>query len=69
MLELHKGDVQEAFLHLKGWYWAALETKTWPYHQTMERQTDKWVELYAKRDTHGAGFLKNGPPYGISNIH
>jgi hypothetical protein len=33
--ELQIGDVKEAFLHLKGWYWTALETQVRPCHQTM----------------------------------
>jgi hypothetical protein len=37
--KLAGGNVQEAFRHLKGWYWAALETTSHPCPQTMERQT------------------------------
>ncbi len=39
--KVHKGEVQEAFRHLKGWYRTASETQAKPCHQTMERQTDK----------------------------
>ena len=49
MLELCERKVQEAFRHLKGRYRNTLETQAKPCHQTMECQTDKQVELYAKR--------------------
>jgi hypothetical protein len=55
--ELGKGNVQEAFRHLKGWYRTASEAQAQPCHQTMERQTDKRVELYAEQDTYGAVML------------
>ena len=48
--ELGKGNVQEAFRHLKGWYRTAAEAQARPCLQTMERQTDERVELYAERD-------------------
>ncbi len=44
--ELEKGDVQEAFCLLKGWYQAASETVGRPCPQTMALQTEEWVELY-----------------------
>ena len=47
--ELGAGNVKEAFCHLKGWYRAASETQAAPCPQTMERQTDERVELYARR--------------------
>ena len=47
--KLAKGDVQEAFRHLKGWYPDATETEAWPCKQTMERQTKEREELYEKR--------------------
>ncbi len=40
-----KGDVQEAFCLLKGWYRAASETVACPCPQTMARQTEEQVEL------------------------
>ncbi len=51
--ELAKGDVQEAFCLLKGWYRAASETVARPCPQTMARQTEEWVELYQWRDSPG----------------
>ena len=63
--ELRERKVQEAFRHLKGRYRNALETQAKPCHQTMERQTDEQVELYAKRAAYGAGFPANGTPFVI----
>jgi hypothetical protein len=50
---LAKGDMQEAFRLLMGWYWAALETMARPCPQTMARQMEEWVELYRQRDSPG----------------
>jgi hypothetical protein len=47
--ELAKGDVQEAFHHLKELYQDATETEAWPCKQTMEHQTKEREELYEKR--------------------
>jgi hypothetical protein len=63
--ELGAGNVQEAFRHLKGWYRAASETQAAPCPQTMERQTDKRVELYARRAAYGESFPANGTPFEI----
>ena len=65
--ELGKGNVQEAFWHLKGWYPTASEAQARPCHLTMERQTDERVELYAERDAYGAEFPANGTPFGIDD--
>jgi hypothetical protein len=51
--ELAKGNVHEAFRHLKGWYREASETQAKPCFQTMERQTEERVELYRRRDSPG----------------
>jgi hypothetical protein len=51
--ELEKGDVQEAFRLLKGWYRAALETMACPCPQTMAGQTEERVELYRRQDSSG----------------
>ena len=67
LLELSTGNVQEAFHHLKGWYRTALETQAKPCHQTMERQTNERVELYAERAVYDAGFPVNGTPFTIAN--
>jgi hypothetical protein len=48
--ELGSVNVKEAFRHLKGWYPAASETQAAPCPQTMVRQTDERVALYAKRE-------------------
>ncbi len=65
--KLAKGDVQEAFQHLKGWYWKAAEMQVRPCRQTMERQTDKWEELYVDFSAYSAAFPANGMPYSIGN--
>ncbi len=65
--ELGKGNVQEAFRHLKGWYRTAAEAQARPCHQTMERQTNKRVELYAERDAYGEEFPANGTPFQIDD--
>jgi hypothetical protein len=65
--ELVKGDVKEAFQHLKGWYWKATEMQARLCRQTMERQTDKREELYAGRAAYDTAFPANGMPYAISD--
>ena len=65
--ELEAGNVQEAFLHLKGWYRAASETQLAPCPQMMERQTNERVQLYAKRVAHGEKFPQNGDPFNIGD--
>ncbi len=45
--------MQEAFCHLKGWYWAALEMQTKPCFHTMERQTSERFNVYARRVSPG----------------
>jgi hypothetical protein len=65
--ELAKGDVKEAFRHLKGWYRKATEMQTRPCQQTMQSQTNKQEELYAEQAAYGKAFLANGLPYAISN--
>jgi hypothetical protein len=67
VVELAKGDVKEAFQHLKGWYRKAAEMQARPCRQTMERQTDKREELYLERAAYGAAFPANGVPYAIGN--
>ena len=52
---------------LKGWYRSTSETQARPCHQTMERQTDERVELYAERDACGAEFPENGTPFAIDD--
>jgi hypothetical protein len=49
LTELAKGDVQEAFRNLKGWYQKVMETQTRRCHLTMECQTNKPVPLYTER--------------------
>jgi hypothetical protein len=63
--ELAKGDVQEAFQLLKGWYQKVAETQARPSRQTMEHQTYKREELYGERATYGTAFPANGVPYAI----
>jgi hypothetical protein len=65
--ELAKGDVMEAFRHLKGWYRKATEMQARPCRQTMERQTNKREELYAEWAAYGEAFPANWMPYTIGN--
>ena len=67
---LSKGNVQEAFRHLKGWYQTASENQARPCRQTMERQTNERVELYlyAERAAYGTEFPANGTPFMIANF-
>ncbi len=65
--ELAKGDVKEAFRHLKGGYRKATETQARPCQQMMEHQTNKWEELYAEWAAYSKAFPANGMPYAISN--
>jgi hypothetical protein len=58
--KLAKGNVHEAFRHLKGWYREASETQARPCFQTMERQTLERVKLYQRRNL-------PGPPIVIDN--
>jgi hypothetical protein len=44
--DLAEGNMHKAFCHLKGWYWAALETQARPCFQTMEKQMLERVDLY-----------------------
>jgi hypothetical protein len=67
VLELHKGDVKEAFRNLKGRYRTASEMQTRPCHQTMECQTEEQLELYAERGAYGETFPANGTPFAIGN--
>jgi hypothetical protein len=48
--ELAKGDVQEAFCLLDGWYWVGLETVARPCPQMMAQQMEDQVESYRRRD-------------------
>jgi hypothetical protein len=48
-----RGDVQEAFRYLKGWYQNELDSMARPCPQIMERQTAEQVALYAKMDSPG----------------
>ena len=67
--ELAKGDVQEAFRNLKGWYRKAGEMQARPCRQTMEGQTDKRVALYVERAAHGAEFpAKTGPCSSLATV-
>jgi hypothetical protein len=67
MSKLLKGSIKEAFQHLKGWYQNAAEMQARPYHQMMERQTKKRVELYAEQAVYGEAFPANGTPFAIGN--
>ncbi len=49
--ELARGNVQEAFRRLKGWYWSATDTQARPCFQTMDRQTEERINLYWRRNS------------------
>ncbi len=51
--ELARGNIQDAFCHLRGWYWAALEMQAKPCYHTLEHQTLERVDLYARRESPG----------------
>ena len=57
--ELVKGNVHEAFRHLKGWYRSATEMQTRPCIQTMEKQTMERVNLYRQRNSPGPPLIIN----------
>jgi hypothetical protein len=65
--ELMGGNVQEAFCHLKGWYWATSKMQAKPCHQTLERQTSERVDLYAQRDLPGNPLPINITPVEIND--
>jgi hypothetical protein len=48
--KLAGGNVQEAFHHLKGWYWSATNTQACLCFQTMDWQTAGRINLYRRRD-------------------
>jgi hypothetical protein len=52
-VELAKGDVQEAFCLLKGWYRVVSETVARPCPQTMARQMEDRVESSWRQDSPG----------------
>ncbi len=49
--DLAKGNVHEAFCHLKGWYRAATETQARPCFHTIKRQTVECIDLYQRCDS------------------
>jgi hypothetical protein len=65
--ELARGNVQQAFCYLKGWYRAALETKAKPCYHTLERQTLEWVDIYARRESPGNPLPINVAQVEINN--
>jgi hypothetical protein len=65
--ELARGNVQEAFCHLKGWYRAATEMQAKPCYHTMECQTLKQVDLHARRESPGDPLPINATPVEISD--
>ncbi len=65
--ELVRGSVQEAFCHLKGWYWAASEMQAKLCYHTLECQTLERVNLYAQRESPGNPLPINVTQVEISN--
>ena len=62
-----KGNVQQAFCHLKGWYRAASDMQAKPCRQTMESQTLEQVDLYARRVLPGDPLPINVTPIEINH--
>ncbi len=67
--EVAKGDIKEAFRHLKGWYRKAAETQARPCQQTMEHQTNKREDLCAERAAYGEAFPAMGCPTPLAAIN
>jgi hypothetical protein len=65
--ELARGNVQEAFWCLKGWYRKTLDSMARPCPQRMERQTAEQVALYARRDSPGDPLPINIDPVHIND--
>jgi hypothetical protein len=65
--ELAKGNIKQAFRHLKGWYRKAMEMQARPCRQRMDHQTNEREELYSERAAYGKAFPANGLPYAIGN--
>jgi hypothetical protein len=65
--KLARGDVQEAFRCLMGWYQIASESMACPCPQTMEQQTAERVALYTRRDSPGDPLPVNIDPVPINN--
>jgi hypothetical protein len=66
-IKLAGGDVQEAFRHLKGWYWAATEKQLKPCYHIMDCQTSERVDLYAQRQSPGYPLPILVPPIKIND--
>ncbi len=64
---LAKGNVHEAFLHLKGWYQAATEIRARPCFQTMEKQTAEHVDLYQQCKSPGLPVAVNVVPVDVQD--
>jgi hypothetical protein len=65
--KLARGNIQEAFRHLKGWYRAATETQAKLCYHTMEPQTLERVDLYARRESPGNPLPNNVTPVVIND--
>jgi hypothetical protein len=63
--DLAKGNMHEAFRHLKGWYRAATETQAQPCFQTLEKQTVEHIDLYQQRDSLGLPVAVNATPVDV----
>ena len=50
--KLAKGNVHEAFCHLKGWYWSATDTQARPCYQTMWKSRRWSASSYTGGATH-----------------
>jgi hypothetical protein len=66
-VELTRGNVQEAFCYLKGWYRATLETWAKPCYHTLEHQTLERVDFYARRASPGDPLPINVAQVKINN--
>ena len=60
-----KGDLEEAWRLLKGWYRAAEDRAPKPCYESMEKQTKERVELYGKVIPPGDLIPINNKPFNI----
>jgi hypothetical protein len=65
--ELARGNVQESFHHLKGWYRAASETTTRPCPQTMVKKMVERINLYRQQDPPGEPLPINIDPIPVDD--
>ncbi len=72
--KLAEGNIHEAFHHLKGWYWSAMEThwsametRARPCSQTMEKHTIERFDLYRQYDSLGPPIIIYANPVEVGD--